>query len=358
MKILALSNCLLDHASGSGRTRLAWAEGLRSLGHEVTTVESLELLGGSEGAPAGRRVRIAWGAWRWLRRHDAGRYDLIEFYGSEFWLATWWLASRRKRPLLVAHTDGLEMLADERLRPLRTARVDPSSRSKRAVKYLVGGIAARLETLAFSRADGFVTASGADRRYVVEHDIKTAARAEVVSLGLEPDHLGLPWRSERGETVVFLGSWLDRKGIKPLVAAMSALLRERAALRLALYGVDLTEVDPLPDFPADVRCRIVVHPRLPVAEIIAGLRAAKVLFFPSEYEGFGLALAEAMACGCAAVTTSTGFGADLEPGKEAMICAFGDTAAMERCLRQLLDDEPLRVRVAEAGWRRVQGLRW
>ena len=119
MRILALSNCLLDHASGSGRTRLAWADGLRALGHEVTTVESIELLGGSEGAPAGRRLRMVRGAWRWLRRHRPRRYDVVEFYGAEFWLATWWLSRQPERPLLVAHTDGLEMLAEERLRPLR-----------------------------------------------------------------------------------------------------------------------------------------------------------------------------------------------------------------------------------------------
>ena len=158
--------------------------------------------------------------------------------------------------------------------------------------------------------------------------------------------------------MAFLASWLDRKGTPVFTSVMTALLRERVALRLHLYGVDLSEVDPLADFPPDVHGQITVHPRLPVAEIIAGLRSAKVFFFPSEYEGFGLALAEAMACGCAVVTTPTGFGADLAPGAEGLICPFGDVAALGASIRRLLDDEPLRIGIAGAGWHRAQALRW
>ena len=71
-----------------------------------------------------------------------------------------------------------------------------------------------------------------------------------------------------------------------------------------------------------------------------------------------MGLAEAMACGLAAVTTPTGFGADLHDGEEALVCPFGDVRAMQGAITQLLDDEPARVRIAEAGWRRVQTLRW
>lgn len=357
MKILSLSNCALDHDLGSGRTRLAWAEGLRRLGHEVASIDSVELMGGSEGEAKGRRVRIARGAWRWLQRCEVDRYDLIEFFGAEFWLATWRLSRREKRPLLVAHTDGLELLAEERLRASEAKTPAAGGGAKQFVRRLIDDAKRPLERLAFTRADGFVTASGADGDYLLRHGLRHPETMAVVPLGLEPAYLDLPWQNPRQEEVVYLGSWIDRKGTAPLTAAMTALLRERPGLRFSLYGTGGSNA-AREAFPEPLRARVVVHPRRTIPEIIAGLSAARVFFFPSEYEGFGLALAEAMACGCAAVTTPTGFGAELAPGHEAMICPFGDTAAMERSLRQLLDDEPLRARVAGAGWRRAQGLRW
>ncbi len=342
---------------GSGRTRLAWSAGLRELGHEVETVEADELLGPQKDEPRGRRVRLGWRGWRWLQTHDLSRFDLIEFYGAEFWPGTWRLATARngRRPLLVAHTDGLELLASERLAAV-AAQAAPARPP--AWRGAACALMQRVEQLAFSRSDGFVTGCELDRQYLLSHHIGNPARMEVVPLGLSEEYLDLPLRIEHENRVACLGSWIDRKGLPALVGAMTPLLRSRTTLGLDLFGVDLTETDPLRDFPADVHAQIVIQPKLPTAELIDRLSRARVFFFPSEYEGFGLALAEAMACGCAAVTTPTGYGAELRDGEEAFLCAFGDAPAMSSAIARLLDDEPLRARIAGTGHARVQGLRW
>ena len=302
MKILLFSNTPLDPMLGSGRTRLAWSAGLRDLGHEVETVEADELLGAQKDESRGRRARLGWRGWRWLQTHDLSRFDLIEFYGAEFWPGTWRLAAARhgRRPLLVAHTDGLELLATERLAAVaaKSTPVRPP-----AWRGAACALMQRVEQLAFSRSDGFVTGCELDRQYLLDHRIGNPARMEVVPLGLSAEYLDLPLRAEHENRVACLGSWIDRKGLPALVGAMTPLLRARPALGLDLFGVDTTETDPLVDFPADVRAQITVQPKLPTVELIDRLSRAGVFFFPSEYEGFGLALAEAMACGCAAVTT-------------------------------------------------------
>jgi glycosyltransferase involved in cell wall biosynthesis len=356
MKILALSNCRLDPVLGSGRTRRAWAQGLAQLGHEVTLIDSEDLLGAAEHRPTGRRVLLAWRAHRWLAAQNLSTYDLIEFYGSEFWLATQRLARlpREHRPLLVAHTDGLEFLMKERL----CASGDPSARPL-WWKALPSALMARIERLAFSRSDGFITGCHLDRLCLRRLGLGCHERMEVVHPGLEEEYFDRPLHTEgREDRVVFVGSWIARKGVRHLAAVMATLLRARPGLRLDLFGRDADDRNPLEDFPPEVHGQIILHPRVPQSVMVAALERAKVYFFPSEYEGFGLGLAEAMACGCAAVSTPTGLGAELRDGEEALICPFGDAAAMEAAIARLLDDEPFRARVAEAGWRRVQDLRW
>jgi hypothetical protein len=103
---------------GSGKTRLRWSEGLRALGHEVDVFEPrhFEWL---HGARRALRFRQALGAVGFVRAQLGKRhYDLVEFFGGEFGLATERLSRERRRPFIIAHTDGFKLLASEREREL------------------------------------------------------------------------------------------------------------------------------------------------------------------------------------------------------------------------------------------------
>lgn len=357
MNLLAFSNCPLDPVLGSGRTRRAWRDGLRARGHRVEVFDTVDLLGADGSRPTGRRRRLAWRAWRRLAARDLGDVDLIEFYGAEFVLPTVLLGRRprARRPLLIAHTDGLELLAHQRLREL----ADPWSQRLRAE-----GVH-RLNTAAFAWADGVVAGCEADRRCLLEFGLQPPERVAVVPVGLEEPFLRAAQTGEGNETeptrrerIVCMGSWIPRKGVETLAAVMTDLLRARPGLRLTLLGTGNEAARAEAAFPESVRARVEVAPRLTVAELVAALHQAGIFFFPSRYEGFGLALAEAMACGCAAVTTPTGLGAELRDGEEALVCPFDDAPAMRAALERLLDDDGFRQRVARAGRARAQTLCW
>ncbi|MBE9118274.1 glycosyltransferase family 4 protein [Lusitaniella coriacea LEGE 07157] len=354
MKILSLTNSPLDPSLGSGKTVLRWSQGLRDLGHEVEVYEpkDFQVL---QGMRRGWKFRTAWGAWQFFKEKVRPQdYDLIEFYGDEFWLILRHLSSQKNRPLLVAHTNGLELLATERERKYNP----PQSLRDRAYLEFAKQIHDRFSHIAFVNADVFVSICERDRHYMLDSGLYPREKTASIMPGLDVEYLSIPFTPERAHRVAYVGSWTQRKGLGQLCTVMGNLLSKYPNLTFDLYGTNTSPEIVIANFPSAIQKQITIHPRLPTQKIAEGLAKAKVFFFPSQYEGFGMAVAEAMACGCAAVTTPTGFGADLEDGEDALICDFEDIPAMERAIETLLNDEDLRSKIARNGYQRVQDLRW
>jgi len=287
---------------------------------------------------------------RALRETD---YDILEFCGGEFGWITRELAARQSRPLIIARTDGLELLAyyDGAIPDVSRRPFWPPRRAYEALKH-------RLDFYAFRDADRFASLSWADHAWVVKHGLFDDATARVVAPGIDAEFLARPFSPGDPRQLAYAGTWSDRKNPIAIVTVTTRLLRQRPDLIFNVFGSFGSGDQILSAYPAELRNRVVVHPRLANADLTAGLARCGVFFFPSLYEGFGMTVAEAMGCSCAVVTTPTGFGAELRPGTEAMVCGAQDLAGFERTILHLLDDEPGRTAVARAGWERVQPLHW
>jgi glycosyltransferase involved in cell wall biosynthesis len=83
--------------------------------------------------------------------------------------------------------------------------------------------------------------------------------------------------------------------------------------------------------------------------------AARLFVFPSLYEGFGLPVLEAMACG-APVITSTASSLPEVAGKAAVLVDPEDTEQLAREMSRVLEDEQLRTEMRAAG--RIQATRF
>jgi len=354
LNILSLSTCPLDPTLGSGKTRLRWTEGLRALGHTVDVAEPKDFETW-HGLRRGLRFRQAYGATTFIKERIRSKdYDVIECFGGEFGLMLKHLAKLQSRPFTIAHTDGLELLASER----ELAYNPPNSFRRSLHGWYSRQTHERLSRAAFVHADAFVASSEVERRYVLDLGLYLPHRAAAIEPGLDPLFLSVPFTTNRGPTIAFTGTWIPRKGIESLKTVMSRILNKHREVRLFLYGTGEPSAKVLASFPAEVRDRVTARSRLTGREIADGLSRASIFLFPTYYEGFGMALSEAMACGCAPVTTPTGFGATLAHGEEALVCDFGDEDAMERSVLNLLHDPALRDRIASNAWERVRGLTW
>jgi glycosyltransferase involved in cell wall biosynthesis len=77
---------------------------------------------------------------------------------------------------------------------------------------------------------------------------------------------------------------------------------------------------------------------------------------PSLYEGYGMALAEAMVRGMPIVATTGGAAAETLPTGAALKVAPGDASALRDALSRLIGDARLRTQLASAAWEAGQAL--
>nr|WP_255608375.1 glycosyltransferase family 4 protein [Methylosinus sp. Sm6] len=105
--------------------------------------------------------------------------------------------------------------------------------------------------------------------------------------------------------------------------------------------------------------RVVLTGALPEAEIAALYAKSNVFVSSSLYEGYGMALADALARGLPIITTTGGAAAETIPDAAALKVPPGDRRALRAALRLVLVDHELRAQLADASWTAAGALpRW
>jgi glycosyltransferase involved in cell wall biosynthesis len=156
--------------------------------------------------------------------------------------------------------------------------------------------------------------------------------------------------------VLFVGTRGAHKGLTTLYAALRRLNAERERVRLVLAGqagwgteqvLEAMRRDPsveLRERPSD-------------AELADLYRGALALAYPSEMEGFGLPVAEAMACGCPVIATDLPCIREFA-GTHPLYIAAGDSQHLARHVQQLLNGDPEAEHRRSVGRDAVASLRW
>ncbi len=165
------------------------------------------------------------------------------------------------------------------------------------------------------------------------------------------DRYGIP-----GEYFLYLGTLQPRKNLARLVQAFSRL-PTRAVLVLAgqkgWLADDLFALIRRLGLERRVLCPGYVRPedRAPL------LSGALAFVFPSLYEGFGLPVLEAQACGCPVICSSTSSLPEVA-GDAALQVHPEDVAALSDAMARLENDPDLRRELVERGFANLRRFSW
>ena len=217
-----------------------------------------------------------------------------------------------------------------------------------------------------------IVPSEATRRDVIELYGVEADRIARIPLGVDTLTFRPPSDDEvrtvrrrfgiEGPYLVFLG--LDRR--KNLPALAEAVRRMPARDRPTLVLVGGRPWDPdgrdrvreaLDGVPPGSLGRVVLTGYVPDATKAALLGGADALVYPSLYEGFGLPVLEAMACGTPVIASDVAALPELVDGAGALVDPADPDGLAERIVTILADDE-LRGRLRAAGIERASGYAW
>ncbi|NWF86391.1 glycosyltransferase [Candidatus Bathyarchaeota archaeon] len=107
-----------------------------------------------------------------------------------------------------------------------------------------------------------------------------------------------PYRYEKIFDGVFAGRISKEKGIFNLVEAWKKVVKNKENVKLLIIGSGL-ELDSLKKMIAkdELEDNILIYGRCSDIKLYSLLKSSKVFIFPSLFEGWGIAVAEALACG-------------------------------------------------------------
>lgn len=171
-------------------------------------------------------------------------------------------------------------------------------------------------------------------------------------------------RDTNSPLVLYTGRFVERKGVRELVAAVPRVLERAPTTRFVLAGghrncsgADM-EYWWLPPELKQYRDRIHFTGWLNPAQLAEWYLAADVLAVPSWYEPFGMVILEGMLYGLPIVAAEVGGPAEiLQHGRTGLLCPPKDAEALGDAILRLVTDTELRWRLGVAAAAEVRD-RW
>jgi glycosyltransferase involved in cell wall biosynthesis len=216
------------------------------------------------------------------------------------------------------------------------------------------------------QAQRVITISEATRKDLYRHFNVPLEKIDVIFPGVEPHYQQLPqeslntFRDEKNlhkPFILHVGTLQPRKNIPVLLEALAALKNQDIELILAggkgwLYDQIFSQIKDL-GLADQVRFTGYVRDE----ELPFWYNAAKVLVFPSVYEGFGMPIIEAMACGTPVIAAHTSSIPEAG-GEAALYFEPHDVEKLTQQLAEIFENDDLLHNMRQSGFMQSRKFSW
>lgn len=206
-------------------------------------------------------------------------------------------------------------------------------------KELKDGVAALIAVSNFTKTEAVqLTGIAADSIGVCHHGVDTAS--------FTPDS-----NAERGNYFLHVSNDEPRKNVARIVAAFSRLRKNsNATLLLKLPAQHASRYH-------DIEGVKVIEGMLSTEALASLYRQALGFVFPSLYEGFGMPILEAMACGCPVITSNVSACPEVA-GNAALVVDPRNGDALYEAMKILVQDQATRDRLVVDGLKKIKSFTW
>lgn len=216
------------------------------------------------------------------------------------------------------------------------------------------------ETAIFPRLARLVATSNLTARRLPPEFGVAAARIGVVEPGTDPAPRSVG-SGGPGCAILAIGALVPRKGHDVLLRALDTLADLDWTLTIAGAPRDKVHADGLLALTEELglTSRVSFAGEVPAARLDALWAGADLFALATNWEGYGMAAAEALARGVPVAITAGGAIAEVVPVEAGVVSPPGDVASLGKAMRRAIFDTDLRAEMAEAAWQAGQALpRW
>lgn len=157
--------------------------------------------------------------------------------------------------------------------------------------------------------------------------------------------------------ILFVGSRADYKNFKFLVNAITPILKENAELVLLAAGGGEFKDDEISYIEEKGLSQQIQQKNFEENELGHFYKNAKFFVFPSQYEGFGIPVLEAMACGCPIILSNSASFPEVA-GDAGIYFDNNSENDLTNKIRLLLDNDNLRKEFSRKGLEQVKKFDW
>lgn len=243
--------------------------------------------------------------------------------------------------------------------------------------WSIPGYSALLDTLIYKhwlpyllpRVHRVITVSGQSQADIMHYLKVPAARIEIIPYGVADRFAPVPADGARAHVaerfglnepyVLYVGALTQRKNVERALAAFARIARDFPMVRFVLAGPAVWHATPVADVIERLALgeRVLTTGALTDRDLPALYSAASAFVFPSLYEGFGLPVIEAMACGTPVITSNVSSLPEVA-GDAALLVDPYNEAELATAMHTLLTDTATATQLRERGLARAATYTW